>query len=121
VGFIRRLPHDLVEAFRATLEEAALADILIHILDASDPSIDWYYETTLDVFRDLGADKRPMIVVLNKADRLESLEDLQSRYPDSIPVSAKDRRGLGELIQRIETLLPTPVIYGEQRENQEFG
>jgi GTP-binding protein HflX len=131
VGFIRRLPHDLVEAFRATLEEAALADILIHVLDASDPSVDWYYQTTLDVFRDLGADKRPMIVVLNKADRLSAmtesssdiqppgiLEDLQIRYPNSIPVSAKDRQGLGELIQRIETMLPGPVIEDDKEKTR---
>jgi GTP-binding protein HflX len=115
VGFIRRLPHDLVDAFHATLEEVSLADILIHVLDASDPAADRYYETTMAVLRSLEADRCPMIVALNKADKLESAEDgsgidalreLQSRYPGSIPVSAKDRRGLDELVRRMEALLP---------------
>jgi GTP-binding protein HflX len=111
VGFIRRLPHDLVDAFRSTLEEAALADILIHVLDAADPAADKYYETTMAVLRDLEADRHPMIVVLNKIDKLDApgvLEELQSRYPGSIPVSTKDRRGLDELVRRVETLLPRP-------------
>jgi GTP-binding protein HflX len=102
-----------VDAFRATLEEVSLADILIHVLDASDPAANRYYETTMAVLRDLEADRHPMIVVLNKIDRLDApsadpgpraLEELQSRYPGSIPVSTKDRRGLDELIRRVEAL-----------------
>jgi GTP-binding protein HflX len=121
VGFIRRLPHDLVDAFRATLEEVALADILIHVLDASDPAVDRYYETTMTVLRDLEADRIPMIIALNKIDKLDvpkagpepdagfnGLEELQRRYAGSIPVSAKDRRGLDALVRRIETLLSSP-------------
>ncbi|MDR0376980.1 MAG: GTPase HflX [Spirochaetaceae bacterium] len=121
VGFIRRLPHDLVDAFRATLEEAALADVLIHVLDAADPAADRYYETTMAVLRDLEADRIPMIVVLNKVDRLDGrtagagpdvLEELQSRYPGGVPVSARDRRGLDELVRRVEALLP-PSLPGQ--------
>ncbi|MDR0387700.1 MAG: GTPase HflX [Treponema sp.] len=115
VGFIRRLPHDLVDAFRATLEEVSLADILIHVLDAQDPEANRYYETTMTVLRDLEADRLPMIVVLNKIDRLDTpdagphaLEELRNRYPGSIPVSARDRRGLDELVRRVETLLSRP-------------
>ena len=116
VGFIRRLPHDLVDAFRATLEEVSLADILIHVLDASDPAADRYYETTMAVLRDMEADRSPMIVVLNKIDRLDAQSDagleilgeLQSRYPGGIPVSTRDRRGLDELIRRVEDLAPLP-------------
>jgi GTP-binding protein HflX len=117
VGFIRRLPHDLVDAFRATLEEAALADVLIHVLDASDPAADKYYETTMSVLRDMEADRHPMLVVLNKIDKLDDpkagpgpdiLGELQSRYPGSIPVSTRDRRGLEELVRRIEALLSFP-------------
>ncbi|MDR2070155.1 MAG: GTPase HflX [Treponema sp.] len=117
VGFIRRLPHDLVDAFHATLEEVALADILIHVLDASDPAADRYYETTMAVLRDLEAERHPMLVVLNKIDKLDAsnagpdpdvLGELQSRYPGSIPVSARDRRGLAELSRRIEALLSDP-------------
>ncbi|GHV25653.1 GTPase HflX [Spirochaetia bacterium] len=112
VGFIRRLPHALVDAFRSTLEEAARADLLIHVLDAADPDIDSFYETTLSVLRDLGAGKKPMLTALNKVDRLESgdaPDSLLRRYPNSIPVSALTGKGLDELILRIETALSGPV------------
>jgi GTP-binding protein HflX len=104
VGFIRNLPHTLVDAFRSTLEEAALSNLLVHVLDASDPDIDRYYETTLSVLGDLGADKVPIITVLNKADLVpaETLADLQGRYADSIAVSAKKSVGLAELKKRLE-------------------
>jgi GTP-binding protein HflX len=104
VGFIRRLPHALVDAFRSTLEEAAQADLLVHVLDAADPDMDAYYATTLSVLRDLGADKKPMLVALNKIDRLESPEALDSllrHYPGSIPVSALTGAGLEELVRRM--------------------
>jgi GTP-binding protein HflX len=97
VGFIRRLPHALVDAFRSTLEEAAQADLLVHVLDASDPGMDSFYETTLSVLRDLGADKKPILTALNKIDRLdtsEALDSLLRRYPGSIPVSALTGSGL---------------------------
>ena len=72
VGFIRNLPHTLVKAFRSTLEEASLANILIHIMDASDPDLESNYETTLSVLRELNAHEIPMITVLNKIDRLKN-------------------------------------------------
>jgi GTP-binding protein HflX len=105
VGFIRRLPPALIEAFHATLEELCLADLLIHVLDASDPGIDQRHETTLSVLRELGAGRVPMITVLNKIDIAESpeyLESLERRYPGSIPVSALTGRGLAELVRAIE-------------------
>jgi GTP-binding protein HflX len=108
VGFIRRLPHALINAFRSTLEEAVQADLLIHVLDAADPDIDGHYETTLSVLRELGADKKPMITVLNKVDRLKgssvkgSPEFLLKRYPGSILVSAVEHTGFEELIEQIE-------------------
>lgn len=108
VGFIRRLPHDLVDAFRSTLEEATLADILIQVLDAADADVDRHYETTLSVLKDLGADKTPMIVVLNKTDKVESLErleELKRRYADSVAISATERTGLDELARRIDLLI----------------
>jgi len=108
VGFIRDLPHSLIKAFRSTLEEAALADILIIILDASEPDIDSNYETTLSVLRELGAENIPKIILLNKIDKLQNnncdvsvLEILQNRFPDSIPVSIKNKIGLDTLKERI--------------------
>ena len=100
VGFIRRLPHSLVKAFRSTLEEAAHADLLIHVLDASDPAIDNCYQTTVSVLSDLGAGEIPVITVLNKIDKLseqEQIETLLSRFPESVAVSVKNGSGLDEL------------------------
>ncbi|MDR3338111.1 MAG: GTPase HflX [Treponema sp.] len=106
VGFIRRLPHDLVDSFRSTLEEAVRADMLLHVLDASDREMDSYYKTTMAVLRDLGAEKAPMIIALNKIDRLgdEEREAILLRYPGSIAVSAKKGTGLDELKRRITNL-----------------
>jgi GTP-binding protein HflX len=107
VGFIRRLPHALVDAFRATMEEAALADLLIHVVDASDPDAETFYRTTLGVLEELGAGGIPAITVLNKIDRLEAPDGAESARirdgfpPDSIPVSTVRRDGLGELAARI--------------------
>jgi GTP-binding protein HflX len=113
VGFIRRLPHALVDAFRSTLEEVSLADLLIHVLDASDGDINRYFEATMAVLRDLGAEHIPQITVLNKIDRLESpelLEGLLKHYPGSIPVSARTRSGLEELKGRMEELLSEDLL-----------
>jgi len=104
VGFIRDLPHSLITAFRSTLEEAAFADIIIHILDASDQNIDMYYQTTFSVLRDLGAQDIPMITVLNKTDRIiedSIIQELQNRFPESIAVSARKGTGLNELKNKI--------------------
>jgi GTP-binding protein HflX len=110
VGFIRQLPHSLVNAFRSTLEETALADLLIHVLDASDSGIGVFYETTLSVLGELGAGEIPAITVLNKIDRLETpasaavppeLAGLLSRFPGSMAISVKNRGGLEELKKRM--------------------
>jgi GTP-binding protein HflX len=104
VGFIRRLPYSLINAFRSTLEETALADLLIHVLDASDSGIGDFYETTLSVLRELGAGGIPAITVLNKVDKLEAPPEpagLLSRFPGGIPISVKNRTGLEELKKRV--------------------
>jgi GTP-binding protein HflX len=116
VGFIRHLPHALVDAFRATLEEVRLADLLIHVLDAGENDIDRFYETTLTVLHELEADKIPRITVLNKIDRLESpeqLEGLSARYRDGIPLSALTREGLEDLTRHIEQILSDPARDGK--------
>jgi len=114
VGFIRRLPHNLVTAFRATLEEAAQADILIHVLDAADPDLKNHHETVLEVLRELGAGEIPLITVLNKADlltpdQMASLEAELLAFPGSdgeyATVSAKNREGLESLWKLIEKKL----------------
>ena len=121
VGFIRRLPHSLVNAFHSTLEELTHSDILLNVLDASEQDLARQYETTLSVLRDLGAENIPRITVLNKIDRLQSAlsgvpgatsaETLLKQYPGSIPVSVVSESGnvqicgLTELCERIENTL----------------
>jgi len=101
VGFIRRLPHSLIKAFRSTLEEASHANLLIHVLDISDPGIDECFQTTVSVLRELGAGEIPIVTVLNKADRLDEVQTqaiLESgRFPGSVAVSVKGGTGLKEL------------------------
>ena len=104
VGFIRDLPHALIKAFHSTLEEVLLADILIHVLDASDTGIENNYETTIRVLRELGAGGIPVITLLNKIDRLnenDEMQELKNRFPGSIQVSAKTGAGLDALKEMI--------------------
>lgn len=95
VGFIRKLPHHLVEAFKSTLEEAKYADIIIHVVDASNPQMDEQMHVVYDTLRQLGAADRPVITLFNKQDKLESAgsyRDFQAEY--SIPASAKQEKVL---------------------------
>lgn len=104
VGFVRRLPHELVESFNATLEEAALSDFLIHVLDASQPRVMEFYETTMQVLADLGADTKRTLVVFNKVDKVSDpavLAGLRRHFPEAVFVSVRSGRGLGELVDRI--------------------
>jgi GTP-binding protein HflX len=110
VGFIRRLPHSLIKAFRSTLEEAAHANLLLHVLDASDTAIESCYQTTVSVLSDLGAGAIPVITVLNKTDCLQNTtqrEALLARFPESAAVSAKNGSGLDDLKKLIEKKLKT--------------
>jgi len=108
VGFIRRLPHRLVEAFKATLEEALLADFLIHLLDASDPEVLATYETTQEVLAELGADEKRKLLVFNKVDLVEDnakRRELESQFPDACFISAGTGEGLDHLQNRMSTML----------------
>lgn len=116
VGFIRNLPHRLVEAFKSTLEEAVLADFLIQVVDASDSEAVRHYETTLEVLGELGAADKPMIVVLNKVDLipmenrhlLESL--LANHFSGSVvPMSVKDGIGADGLLDACVKMLESRV------------
>lgn len=102
VGFIRNLPHRLVEAFKATLEEAVLADFLIHVHDATAPEIERFHDTTLAVLKELGAEDKPIISIINKIDRVtdpEVLANLHRKFPDAIHTSAVTGLGLAELLK----------------------
>jgi len=105
VGFIRRLPHSLVKAFHSTLEEAKCGDLILNVLDASDPDMEIQYETTLSVLRDLSEGEIPMVTVLNKVDKVDSVQMLLNRYSGSVAVSALKGVGLSELCAQIESSL----------------
>ena len=107
VGFVRNLPHRLVEAFKATLEESTLADFLIHVVDASSPEAEIHYRTTLAVLGELGAADKRMLVVLNKIDLLgeEDLRRLAAIFPDAIPVSVREGIGIDRLLGEIHDIL----------------
>jgi GTP-binding protein HflX len=106
VGFIRKLPHQLVDAFGATLEETRLADLLLHVVDASAPAeeLNEMLSAVDAVLAEIGADDRPRLLVLNKGDALDAdaREDVLLRHPDGVLVSALDGEGLDELGERIE-------------------
>ena len=108
VGFVRNLPHGLVEAFKATLEEAADADLLVHVVDASDPEFDVQYQTTLNVLAEVGADTSKSLLVYNKVDRLpdrSTLAAMSAGHGGALFVSAKTGEGLPELVKAIEAAL----------------
>jgi GTP-binding protein HflX len=107
VGFIRRLPHRLVEAFKATLEETIIADFLIHVLDVTNPNFDKHYATTLSVLGELGAANKTMLTVFNKLDAATP-EDLQRAHqlvPDALYLSAHTGEGLDTLETRLVELI----------------
>lgn len=107
VGFIKNLPHSLVDAFHATLEEASLADAVLIVLDASDSEIAVQHKTTLEVLSEVGASTQPSLLILNKIDRLDedSRAKLRLEYPDAIMISSKTQEGFSDLTQHLDALL----------------
>lgn len=108
VGFIRDLPHTLVEAFHATLEEVAQADVLIHVLDISHPHAETCKRSVEKVLEEIHAGGKPRILALNKADLLneEIAASVQREWPESVLISAKNKLGLRGLLTRLEALVP---------------
>jgi GTP-binding protein HflX len=113
VGFVRNLPHQLVEAFRSTLEETADADVLVHVVDASHPDPAAQLATVRNVIGEVGARDVPELVVFNKADLVGDDDRLVLRglEPDGVFVSARTGEGIEELLARIARLLPTPQLH----------
>lgn len=110
VGFVRHLPHDLVEAFRSTLEESATADLLLHIVDASDPDPEGQITAVRQVLAEIGAVEVPELLVCNKADLADetTLLALRANHPGCVVASARTGRGLDELAAAVEAKLPNP-------------
>lgn len=115
VGFIRKLPHTLVAAFRSTLEEVVRADLILHVVDVSHPARDRQMDAVQAVLEEIGAGDRPRLVVLNKLDRLRDMlgeegaraevERLRYRFPGAVAVSAATGEGLPELSRAIQDAL----------------
>ena len=108
VGFIRKLPHQLVESFNATLEEAVMADFLVHLLDASHPRVLEFYGTTMKVLNDLGADHKKTLTVFNKIDRVDDpmvRAMLRNAYPEAIFISVHSGEGLDLLVEQLGNLV----------------
>lgn len=108
VGFIRKLPHRLIESFKSTLDEIRESDLLIHVVDATSPLMDDYIETVHDTLKEIGADDIPEILVLNKVDGItdpDKLASLKRAYEHGIPASAIRRIGLDNITEAIEEKL----------------
>tara|TARA_Y100000814_G_scaffold144922_1_gene105344 strand:- start:265 stop:1542 length:1278 start_codon:yes stop_codon:yes gene_type:complete len=123
VGFVRRLPHRLVEAFKATLEEAVVADLLIHLIDISSSETSIHIKTTEAVLSEIGANENPSLIVFNKIDKLETNETrerFELLYPEAIFISAETGGGLELLKSRISKSLnarlrPTKLMIPHDR------
>ncbi len=111
VGFVRHLPHQLVEAFRSTLEEVAESDLILHVVDGSHPDPEGQITAVREVLAEIGASEVPEIIVINKADVADSLvvKQLLSREPHAVVVSAHSGEGIDELLLAIEADLPRPA------------
>jgi GTP-binding protein HflX len=108
VGFVRHLPHQLVEAFRSTLEEVAESNLILHVVDGSEVDPEAQIDAVREVFREIGADNVTEIVVINKADMADPLTvaRLRLREPHSVVVSARSGAGIDELLATVEEWLP---------------
>lgn len=112
VGFVRKLPHDLVEAFRSTLEEVTRASLVLHVADASAPDVEEQVAAVRDVLGEIGAGGIVEVLALNKADLLSEVGSarVQRRFPDGTLVSALTEEGIGELLEAVDATLPAPPI-----------
>ena len=105
VGFIRKIPHSLVESFKSTLEEATFTDILLHVVDVSNPMAEEHAEATLSVLKELKADKKPMITILNKVDQCKDrsmMLKFKLKFPKTVMVSALNQEGFEKLFEMME-------------------
>ncbi|MCI9148340.1 MAG: GTPase HflX [Hungatella sp.] len=115
VGFIRKLPHHLIEAFKSTLEEARYSDIILHVVDCSNPQMDMQMYTVYETLKQLEVKDKVIVTVFNKIDKLEEetiLKDLSADY--QVKVSAKTGRGTDTLLETLETILRNDKIYVER-------
>jgi len=115
VGFIRRLPHKLVDAFKATLEETVLADFLIHVLDVTNPNVDKHHTATLEVLAEIGANSDRMITVFNKIDAApaDTAASFRAQHPEAVFLSALTGEGVPALMQHLLEMTRTAEFPAE--------
>ena len=116
VGFIRKLPHNLIDAFRSTLEEAKYADVILHVADAANPQLDSHMKIVYNTLKDLGAVDKPVITLFNKMDKfIEEKPVLKDEKADYVIYgSVKEQKGLDELIDAIEDVINKQNVYVEK-------
>lgn len=114
VGFLHNLPHHLIEAFKATLEEVIEADILVHVLDASSPMVKELNDAVYEVLEELGVSGKPVVTALNKIDKIEDktvIERMKKDFENAIPLSALHNENVDELIRRISMILFASLVF----------
>ena len=115
VGFIRKLPHHLVEAFKSTLEEAKYSDLILHVVDASNPQKEKQMEAVYDTLKQLGANESPIITAFNKIDLLNGDEILKDPNAEAVVrISGKNGEGTDQLLEQIEKILQKQQLYLEK-------
>lgn len=117
VGFIKKLPHDLVASFKSTLDEASEASLLLHVVDAADPDWEAQHQVTLEVLREIGAGEVDKTLIMNKVDKLdeEKLADLRTRYPDAVFLSARVPDDVARLRTHIVSFFEREYVAAEFR------
>jgi GTPase len=120
VGFIRKLPHHLVASFRSTFEQIHDSDLLLHVVDVSDPQYQQRILDTIEVLKELGLDEFPRMLILNKADRIGGIRDVKSKmirsiYPGSVLISARTKSGLTDLKAKIYNFFLSKMSEGSIR------
>jgi GTP-binding protein HflX len=115
VGFIKKLPHELVASFRSTLDEARDADLLLHVVDAADPAFPAQIQVTREVLQEIGAQEAPRLLLLNKIDRVdaERAEALRAEYEDALLLSAKRPEDVARLHERIRSFFERDMVEEE--------
>ena len=115
VGFIRKLPHHLVEAFKSTLEEAKYSDLILHVVDASNPQKEKQMEAVYEILKQLGANESPIVTAFNKIDLLNGDEILKDQNAEAVVrISGKTGEGTDQLLENIEKILQKQKLYLEK-------
>jgi GTP-binding protein HflX len=110
VGFIRKLPHELVESFKSTLEEVLDADLLLHVVDITNPDFESNIKVVLDLLKSIGAGQKEMLIIFNKIDNLKQEVVIPNKIESYVKISALSGEGLTELIEKITSLLESDEV-----------